>query len=260
MAGGLVLIGGAAVSTACVKDDSTVFIFDVLEQQLVSSGSQCLYTSDPTQAYISGGYLDVGFRTSYSAEFLVGNQIVPQGNPSIPQTETSYVQFEGAVVAVNDTDGNQISNYTYMVGAAALAPAQGTTPSYEPIGVTIVDQGSEATVDSALKAGGTRTFITQTYFFGHTLGGESVQTNTFTFPVVLCYGCLVGYSQADIDENASITPNCLLAANSTSASTTLPEPCILGQDDTVDCSQCLGYLVCRGNLSGITSSGDAGTD
>ena len=57
LAGGLLLGGAAAVSTACVKDNSTVFIFDVLAQQLVSPGSQCLFTTDPTQPYISAGVL-----------------------------------------------------------------------------------------------------------------------------------------------------------------------------------------------------------
>jgi hypothetical protein len=258
LAGSLLLACAAAVSTACTHDNSSVFIFDVLEQQLVSPGSQCLYTSDPTQPYISAGVLDIGFRDTYFAEFLVGNQIVPQGNPTIPQTETSYVQFTGAVVRVTDTSGNQLADYTEMVGAAALPPAQGTTPSYEPIGVTIVDQGTVSQVEQAVLQGGTRQLITHTYFFGQTLGGESVQTGEFSFPVTVCFGCLVSYSPSDIDENASVVPNCLLAEGSSSG-TALPGPCAPGQDDSIDCSQCLGLAVCRGSITGI-NAGDAGTD
>jgi hypothetical protein len=265
MAGGLLLAGTAAISTACVSDNSTVFIFDVLQQQLVSPGSQCLFTTDPTQPYIPAGTLDVGFRDVYVAEFLVGNQIVPQGSSTTPQTETSYVQFAGAVVKITDVEGNTLGDYTEMVGAAALAPAQGTTPSFEPIGVTIVNEAVLAGITPTLEPGGTdyggtRQLITHTYFFGQTLGGESVQTNTFTFPVTVCYGCLVSYSASDVDETASVVPNCLLAAGSSSSSTALPGPCFQGEDDAVDCSQCLGLQVCRGNLSGITAGADAGTD
>jgi len=264
MAGGLLLVGTAAISTACVNDNSTVFIFDVLAQQLVSPGSQCLFTTDPTQPYISAGVLDVGFRNTYFAEFLVGNQIVSQASTTAPQTETSYVQFTGAVVKITDTAGKTLANYTEMVGAAALAPAQGTTPSFEPIGVTIVD---EAAVDSFIPGlepggtdyGGTVQLITQTYFFGQTLGGESVQTNVFAFPVTVCYGCLVGYSAADVNPNAPL-PNCLNATSSSSTSTALPGPCFPGEDDAIDCSQCLGLLVCQGNGSGFIAVTDAGTD
>lgn len=258
LAGGLLLGGAAAVSTACVKDNSTVFIFDVLAQQLVSPGSQCLFTTDPTQPYISAGVLDIGFRDTYFAEFLVGNQIVAQGQPTTPQTETSYVQFSGAVVRVTDTEGNQLANYTEMVGAAALAPAQGSTPSFEPIGITIVDEGTIAQISQPVVAGGTRQLITHTYFFGQTLGGENVQTGEFAFPVTVCYGCLVGYSEGDVDLNAPL-PNCLLAAGSTSTSTALPGPCFEGEDYSIDCAQCLGLPVCAG-AGGTAVSTDAGTD
>jgi len=264
MAGGLLVAGTAVISTACVNDNSTVFIFDVLEQQLVSPGSQCLYTSDPTQPYISAGVLDVGFRHTYSAEFLVGNQIVSQASATAPQTETSFVQFTGAVVKITDTAGNTVADYTEMVGAAALGPAQGTTPTYEPIGVTIVDEGTVTSLlpdlapPPGMATGGTRTLVTHTYFFGQTLGGESVQTNVFSFPVTLCEGCLVSYSASDIDLNAP-TPNCLLAASSSSSSSSaLPGPCNQGQDDPIDCSQCLGVAVCLGNGAGFVV--DAGTD
>jgi hypothetical protein len=264
MAGGLLLAGTAAISTACVNDNSTVFIFDVLAQQLVSPGSQCLFTTDPTQPYVSAGVLDVGLRTAYFAEFLVGNQIVSQASATAPQTETSYVQFSGAVVKVTDTADNTLAYYTEMVGAAALAPAQGTTPSFEPIGVTIVDEASIASYIQALEPGGmdyggTVQLITHTYFFGQTLGGESVQTNVFTYPVTLCYGCLVSYSASDVNPNAPL-PNCLNATSSNSASTALPGPCFPGEDDAIDCSQCLGEKVCGGNGSAFTAGTDAGTD
>ena len=71
-AAGLVGLGVATVS-ACAHDNSTIFIRNVLAQQVVSNGQQCLYTSDPTQAYITSGVLDVDFHGAYLAEFLIGN-------------------------------------------------------------------------------------------------------------------------------------------------------------------------------------------
>ena len=259
LAGGMLLACAAGVSTACVQDNSTIFIFDVLAQQLVSPGTACTYTSDPTQAYTPAGKLDLGFIDAYSAIFLVGNQIVPQGNATTPTTETSYVQIQGAVVHITDVEGNTLADYTQPVGGAAIAPAQGSVPSYEAISVEILNPSTTEPLRSFVEAGGTRQLITYTYFYGKTLGGQSVQTGQFGFPVTVCYGCLVSYSKSDVDESASIVPNCLLAVGS-ATSTSLPVPCTLGEDDSVDCSQCLGYPVCRGSISGIVSNLDAGSD
>src|SRR5580658_9870045 len=95
LAGLSVLAGGASVTSACVHDDSTIFVFDVLAPQEVSSGETCVYTSDTTQPSIPSGTLDIALTHGYVAEYLVANQMVPQGNPSTPQNETSYVTIQG---------------------------------------------------------------------------------------------------------------------------------------------------------------------
>src|SRR5580700_1555026 len=117
---GALLVAGAAavIATACTHDDTTVFVHGVLAQQLVAPGQVCTYTSDPTQATITSGLLDLELSNqTYGAEFLVGNQLVPQGTPSAPATETSYVNNQGAVVRITDIDGNQIRTYTQLLGS-----------------------------------------------------------------------------------------------------------------------------------------------
>ena len=71
-------------------------------------------------------------------------------------------------------------------------------------------------------------------FFGQTLGGESVETNEFGFPVNVCRGCLVAFPRAEMDPNLP-EPNCGLAGAASSSSST-SVPCVIGQDLTVDCS------------------------
>ena len=106
---GLSLVAGVTAAgsmvAACVHDDSTIFVNEVLAPQFVTPGMACTFTADPTQLHITSGALDTGITSSYNAVFLVGNQIVPRGNPNQPQTETSYVNIQGAVVRILDSDG-----------------------------------------------------------------------------------------------------------------------------------------------------------
>ncbi len=61
LTGATVLAGlgtAGAVVSACVHDDSTLFVSRVLAQQLVATGMQCVYTGDPTQPSVPAGILD----------------------------------------------------------------------------------------------------------------------------------------------------------------------------------------------------------
>ncbi|HSY23111.1 MAG TPA: hypothetical protein VK841_13385 [Polyangiaceae bacterium] len=255
---GALLVAGAAavIVTACTHDDTTVFVHGVLAQPLIAPGQSCTYTSDPTQATISYGRLDVELDDTedYSAEFLVGNQLVPQGNPSAPATETSYVNIQGAVVRITDIDGNQIRTYTQLLGAT-IPPSTGTTPGYAPMPVTIVDQMVTGMYGGSLGMGNIVRVITYTRFFGKTLGGQSVESNEFEFPVDLCAGCLISFPLGVTDPNLMPQPNCGFGASSTS--TTTSQPCIIGQDDVIPCTVCAGNPFC---LSiGLTDAGTGGS-
>jgi hypothetical protein len=233
LAGLTLLVGGGAVMSACVHNDSSIFIQNVLAQQLVAAGQMCKFTSDPTQAYISGGRLDIAIRGEYDAVFLVGNQMVPEANPQTPTTETSTVRVEGAIVRITDASGAQLRSYTTPLGAT-LYPATGTTPGYTPIGATIVDQmtvtklaGSSVLQATPTQSSGVVHLVTYTRFFGHTLGGRYIESDEFGFPVDVCNHCLL--------------PICIntTTMGSTSSASTEPIPCELGQDVAIDCPTCM---------------------
>jgi hypothetical protein len=224
------MAGSAFAVSSCAHDDSTIFVKQVLAEPLVTNGQVCTFTSDPTQPYVTHGILDTAIRSDYEAEFLVGNQMVPRGDPSAPRTETSYVNIQGAVVTITTAGGMQLASYTTLA-AATIPPSNGTSPSYAPIDVTIIDSmtvGALQTQLQAQPAGTLDRVVTKVKFFGKTLGGESVESNEFAFPVDVCYGCLVS----------------VCAASSTM--TTLPVPCRPGQDSVIDCTQCQGIPVCTG--------------
>src|SRR5579871_4702035 len=78
------LVGVSTFVSACQHDDTSFFLQGVLAPPSGGSSSGCIFTSDPTQAMLPYGYLDVlavqAFSDTYQAVILAGNQIVPQGN------------------------------------------------------------------------------------------------------------------------------------------------------------------------------------
>jgi len=256
---GLSLVAGVAVMgsivAACVHDDSTMFVEGVLAPQFVTPGMACTFTGDPTQLHLTSGFLDVGIVGSYTAEFLVGNQIVPRGDPNQPDTETSYLKVEGAVVRIVDSNGGQVTSFTQPAGIT-IPPSSGTLPGYAPIGLQIIDPGTVKGLGlNAANQGATKRLIPYVRFFGHTLGGDSVESNEFGFPIDICYGCLVAFSAADVNPMFKF-PNCV--GNSSSAAST-SVPCAIGQDFVVDCQNC-STPACRPNQDVLATSSDAGTD
>jgi hypothetical protein len=255
---GLLLVGGAVVAAAsipaCVHDNSTIFIYDVLAPQFVTSGMTCSFTADPTQPVISQGTLDAALTPEYTAVFLVGNQIVPRGDPTQPHTETSFITIEGAVVTIRDSSGNQLNSFTKPV-AATVPPSSGTTPGFASLGLTIVDADTSATLGSA----GTDRIVSTVRFFGHTLGGESVESNDFGFPIDVCRGCLVAFPSGADNPMSAIQPNCEFAAAASTSGGSMNVPCSPGQDLPISCTSCTQLAVCRGGSGAtVTPIADAG--
>ncbi len=239
LAGSTALSAGMALTSACAHDDSSMFVYDVLAPQLVSGGSACLYTADPTQAFISSGTLDLALRDSYNAEYLVANQLVQEGNANQLMTETSRINVQGAIVRITDANGNQIKTYSRL-SAGTIQPSVGSTPGYAPFNVTTVDHDTATGLVGQTMGGSTVRVVTYVRFYGRTLGGQYIESNEFEFPVDVCYGCLVGVSAMDLSGMAG--------------SQTLPLPCFPGQDYVIDCSQCTAPL-CISRCGGADAGG-----
>jgi hypothetical protein len=265
---GLSLLAGAAAAVpACTHNNSTLFVQDVLAPPQVSQGGVCTYTADPTQPSIASGRLDVALRQHYDAFFLLANQMVAESNSQQLQTETSTITIQGAVVRITDVAGNQVNTFT-VSAATTVYPASGSVPGYASIGpVTIIDTQSVANAGGQLSSTQQSVrLITHTKFFGNTLGGRYVESGEFDFPVDICEttpaspNCLVAFSQADINPLFT-TPNCMAAAaaaGGSSSTSSLPVPCVFGQDDVVDCSACLSNPACNPKAQPIAGIVDAG--
>jgi len=259
--GGTILAAGGAVAlSACAHDDSTIFVRSVLAPQFVAPGTGCFYTADPTQPFIPSGVFDTELRSGYEATFLVANQLVPRGDPTAPQTETSYVNIQGAVIQVNNSDGTLAAsgntpNPFTRLASVVIDPAQGTTPGFAPVSVSDVIPPQVATALGGLAIGDVRRLVVYIKFFGDTLGGQYVESDNFEFPVDVCAGCLIGFSLADVNSNYA-SPNCYGNAASMSQSVTVP--CSL-EDFTVDCAACKAYLGACDPPAAYIGPVDAGT-
>jgi hypothetical protein len=259
-----VLAGVAAGFSACVHDDSTIFVRSVLAPQTSSQvGTQCVYTNDPAQPFLSSGVLDLALKGEYDAEFLLGNQLVSQANSNQLQTETSLVTISAAIVRITTAGGVELNRYSRLA-AASIVPASGNTPGYSEIGpVDIVDGrtiGSDA-VQLNLVLGGTVRLVTHVRFSGKTLGGQSVESNEFEFPVDICRGCLVAFA----NNPSCPMPNCVanVAVGGAASQPLIPCGNSLGQDLRVDCATCanLGNQFCFGAFGSTSVAGcfaDAG--
>jgi hypothetical protein len=262
LAGLSLVAGGVAVFTACVHDDSTIFVHDALAPKFAQMGSICTWTGDPMQAFIPAGRLDVLLSGGYEGGFLVGNQMVPQVNSNQLQTETSTVTLQGAVVRVTDRSGNVVGKPFTRLAAATIPPSSGGVPGYAAVFVRIVD--SEAINGSSeiqqLLAngpgqGGLVRLVTYVRFFGKTLGGQSVESDEFEFPVDVCNGCLVTFT----NNPSGPLPNCAGSATATMQTAQPQVPCIRGQDLIVDCSVvCQDIPSCAANTQAAAADAGAG--
>jgi hypothetical protein len=257
LAAGTLLVGGDILVSACVHDDSTLFIRNAIAPPTVSAGQACLYTSDPTQPFESSGVLDVALRPAYDAVFLVGNQTVPLGNTSTPATETARIKIEGGIVRITEVSGHELFKYTTQT-SATIDPQSGTNPGFAAVSLEILDS---ATVQGVAPTGigPSVRLISNVRVFGHTLGGQYVESDEFPFPIDVCYGCRIAFSPTSEDPNLPL-PNCLGASTSSATGSSLPTPCALGQDQYVDCSQCVQLsAACSGAVApGTVIVQDAG--
>ena len=223
----------------CAESESILFVRQV--QARTGSGEMgCIADNSPTSLRLTSGALDVAFRLQYTADLLVGSQLVPRGNASQLRTETARVAIEGSVVRVEDAGGIVWGPVT-VPGSGFIEPANGTTPSFGVTQTILLGAEFGATLKASLmnQPGLVRHFTAIAKVFGRTLGGMSVETGEWQFPLNVCYGCLISFPSEAINTTLAVKPNCDLPA---ATGTAIAAPCAVGQDDVVDCRVCKQFF------------------
>ncbi len=198
---------------ACADNDSSIFIRGVVALQ----SPECEAEADPSSPQWFEGVYDTMVRSDlgYTAVLLVGNQLVPRGDPDQLRTETSRVTIEGAEVVLLSEAGSTITEFT-VPSSGFVDPGTGDDPGYGLMSALLIPPG-QATGDRV---------IAEVRAFGTTLGGDEVESATFTFPITVCPGCLLSIPAGAL--NGQFCDGVSEAE--------LPElPCRPGQDEPVDC-------------------------
>jgi hypothetical protein len=257
----------AIVSTACTTEKSSIFIQGVIAPP-ESTGGACSYSVDPTSTQLLSGVYDVAIsRGLYAPAMLLGNQLQATQNPGRSRTETARVHLSGVEVHVFNTDGVEVSAFTRLL-SGTMEPVSGKGASYiAMLGVPLLDgKAVQETLVPPLPYGESRTVTSRVRFFGATTAGVEVESNELTFPIQLCVGCTVNFPPDSIDkarqDRDQGKPNCTASSTGgggSSAGSAIVAPCVVGQDQAIDCRLCQGNTACDpAEAAGLTYGVDEG--
>lgn len=193
-------------ATGCVDNDSTLFIVQV---QAATVDNECTVSADPAALFRSRGLLDISLQQSYGASLLVGNQLVRRGDANRLRTETGRVQLYQADVEVYDFTAALISSFSQPI-SGFVDVSTGTDPGFGVTSVMLVDPGA---VDAVAAAGGVSEVVAQVRVLGETLGGLEVETGFWSFPIVVCTGCVTIVEPETCEDD--FVPTCAVGQDTT---------------------------------------------
>jgi hypothetical protein len=215
----------AVLAAGCAENESSLFIVGVEALQ----EPDCTASPDPGSTLQQNGVLDVAIRQQYTAALLVGNQLVQRGSADQIRTETARVTMQGAEVRVLNATGKQVDTFT-IDGTGFVDPGNGGTPGYGVVFATLLPTRIARDV---IASRAETTYTVRVKVFGRTLGGKDIESNELSYPITVCYGCLIDYPG-----EADITLGQAGYECGGSAEDIDDKPCIAGQDGRVDCRLC----------------------
>jgi hypothetical protein len=226
---------GCGTSDPMSRSGLSVYVAELVAHPMTTPGTACTYNSDPTQPSITSGTLDIALTQKYTAVYLVAFEGPLEGG--------TY-SLNGLEVRITKEDGSTLASYGDAVTAAALVPS-GKSLVYIPAEVTLINTHTvESDPDvqriAALPLGSSMRTRLLTYIRFNYSGAGSGLTAEFSFPVDVCNGCLISFT----DDPSSPSPNCIVSASSPPMPATVP--CSLGQDAPVDCRLCQSLPACAG--------------
>ena len=163
------------VMAACVHDDSTLFVQDVLYPHARDAGQTLhLHATIPTQPFISRGTLDVALAAGIRRRVPAGQPArAPRSTPQQLETETSNINIQGAVVRITDAAGNQLNTFTTPRRPARSTPPRAPCRGTRRFAVTTITRHGRQRSRRHGRATRERRhdpLVSYAKFFGQTLG------------------------------------------------------------------------------------------
>ncbi|MEB2314190.1 MAG: hypothetical protein OZ921_10350 [Sorangiineae bacterium] len=227
----LLTFGALASTSGCVDNDTILFI-----QGAVSSDSAgCTPQADPSNMYLPYGVLDTALTGKYTAFLLVGSQLVTRGSRNEMRTEPNRVTIRDAVVSLS-APGGAGGEFAFTTTATGfIDPSSGEAPGYGLVAVDLIPGASNVQLGGQPLTGNGQV-LASVRVTGDTIGGTSITSSEFIFPIQICSGCLVSFP-ADALKDPTVTNRC-------TGDPPTDKPCIVGQDVAVDCRLCSGNPAC----------------
>ncbi len=207
------LFGGCSGTSEHESSAAKIFIRHVLQ----ADPNQCFPTPESTWPALPFGKMDQVFTDSYEALVLFGNQHATAKNE-----DANRVTLNTAHVELREASGTVLQ--TFSRSATGFADPGVKAPGWGVTAVTLVPAGT-------LKPGAAVTLVASVKLEGMTLAGEVVETPSFEFTVKVCEGCLIQYP-LDADDPSLPGYQCIPYGDLAET------PCVLGQDDPIDCRLC----------------------
>jgi hypothetical protein len=219
-------------ASACSDNDSTLYIQGVL----AADAPACEFSSDPGAKTLLHGALDLAFRSKYEGVVLVANQLAPRGDKKQLRTETSGLQIRGAEVVLTTSTGSVLDSFSTN-GGGFVGASRSETPGYGLAEVTMIpaSRGSALAEELSKDRNLRRTLVARIRVFGDTLGGVEVTSGDFTYPIDVCWGCLVEYPLEAVVAAGDGTGG-LVCGDALDGATA--SQCVRGQDAPIDCRTC----------------------
>lgn len=222
----------AAGASGCSDNDASLFVMGVL----AADAPACEVSADPGSKQLFHGTLDVAFRSKYEGVVLVANQLAPRGDKKQLRAETSGLQLRGAEVELTSSQGTVIDKFS-VNGGGFVQASRSESPGFGTAEVTMIPASVGADLAATLSANpsGRRTLVARIRVFGDTLGGIEITSGDFTFPIDVCWGCLVEYPLEAVVDPADGTGGLVCGGKPDGI---VSNQCIRGQDDAIDCRTC----------------------
>jgi len=194
--------------------------------------SGCVSNNSAAALFLTGGALDVAMSLEYTANLLVGFQ--PVGDVA---NAPAGIAFQQAIVRVEDPSGVTLWGPATMA-AAGFADTSPNQVTYGAMQATLLGSQLGTSLAQELQTAGrglTRHLTSVVRVSGKIIGGSTLESEEWKFPISVCYGCLVDFPREADDLTLAQQPNCFYASPTP---TDLVKPCRVGQDDLVDCRVC----------------------
>lgn len=239
----VVVVGGliaAAMAPACVEYPQAIVVTKVV----VPKAEKGACVISPETLGLVSGTLDIAVASGYTGSLVVENQLRKAKDDIKARVETSSIYLLGATVRLTLANGEALSSNTAQDGREGnefRTEGSGFIKPNETSSITVnlLDRAAVSALTRRLGQSpnpadkGALQVIAFARVQAQTLGGLSIESQEFQFPITICAKCLVDF--------VKVNPQVPCSPPAPAQGDTVEKVCNPGQDTRVRCDQCEGF-------------------